>query len=180
MTDPRYQDIPSLEIPEVREDDGTSARIITGSFWGRKGPVTGIATDPLFLDIHVPPNRLRRFNVPVEKNAFAYVFGGSGHFLAASNPIPAPTEYIFEQGVTDPIPAHPVENRNLILFDTGNEIVVQSGELGIRFLLVSGRPLKEPVAWQGPIVMNSHEELMTAFRDYREGTFIKKGKAPVA
>lgn len=173
MMDPRYQDIPSGEIPEVTEDDGSKARIITGNFWGKTGPVTGIVTDPRYLDITLPPNRERTFKIQLEQNAFAYVFMGSGRFYGASDPRAVMTEYITHQGATDPIPSHPAENRNLILFDQGDEIKVRAGEEGMRFLLVSGQPLKEPVAWHGPIVMNTHEELVRAFDEYQRGTFLK-------
>jgi len=173
MMDPRYQDIPSVEIPEVTEDDGTRARIITGSFWGKTGPVVGIETDPRYLDIIMPPGRTRRFKINLEHHAFAYVFSGSGHFRDASAPVPVMTEYVTDKGVSDPIAAHAVENRNLVLFDRGDEISVQAGPEGIRFLLVSGQPLKEPVAWHGPIVMNTREELIQAFDEYQKGTFLK-------
>jgi quercetin 2,3-dioxygenase len=176
MMDPRYQDIPSGEIPEVYEDDGTMARVITGNFWGKTGPVTGIVTDPQYLDITVPPHRERRFKLPLGQNAFAYVFEGSGFFFDASQPVPVQTEYVSETGISDAVQSHPVENRNLILFDTGDEIKVKTRESGIRFLLVSGQPLKEPIAWHGPIVMNSREELVQAFDEYSKGTFLKKGR----
>ncbi len=177
MTHPRYQDIPAGEIPEVTEDDGTRVRIITGHFWGKRGPVEGIAADPRYLDISVPPNTLRRFKVDLSHQAFAYVFAGSGEFRSASDPLLAPTEYVNEQGTTEAIPAHPAENRNLILFDTGDEVVVRSGEQGMRFLLISGQPLKEPVAWHGPIVMNTQEELQLAFEEFQRGTFLKESAA---
>jgi redox-sensitive bicupin YhaK (pirin superfamily) len=173
MVRPRYQDIPGGEIPEAIEDDGTRVRIITGEFWGKRGPVEGIAADPRYLDISLPPNTLRRFRTELSHHAFAYVFAGGGEFRSASEPIAAPTEYIGSGGTTDPLPAHPVENRNLVLFDTGDEVIVRSGEEGIRFLLVSGQPLKEPVAWHGPIVMNTEQELIEAFREFQDGTFLK-------
>jgi quercetin 2,3-dioxygenase len=176
MMDPRYQDISSVEIPEITDDDGTIARIITGTFWGKTGPVTGIVTDPRYLDISIPPEISKTIHVDLAHSAFAYVFEGNGIFQAASNPIPAPTEYVTRQGVSEAIPAHSVENRNLVLFDHGDELKVSAGMEGLRFLLVSGRPLKEPVAWHGPIVMNTQEELMTAFQEYQDGTFLKYHK----
>ena len=174
MTQPRYQDIQASQIPEVMEDDGTSIRVVTGEFGGKRGPVEGIAADPRYLDISVPPNKSRSFKVETTRHAFAYVFGGSGDFRGASDPSMAPTEYVNGEGTTDAIPAHPAENRTLILFDSGDEIRVAAGPAGIRFLLVSGEPLREPVAWQGPIVMNTREELMTAFQEYQEGSFLKQ------
>jgi quercetin 2,3-dioxygenase len=173
MTDPRYQDVPALEIPEVTEDDGTRARIITGDFWGKKGPVEGIAANPSYLDISIPPNTRRTIKVDTGKNAFAYVFAGSGWFRDASEPLPAPTEYVDSTGTTEAMPSHPAENRTLVLFDRGDEILVESREEGIRFLLISGEPLKEPVAWHGPIVMNTQQELYQAFEEYQKGTFLR-------
>jgi redox-sensitive bicupin YhaK (pirin superfamily) len=174
MTSPHYQDIEGGDIPDITEDDGTRARIITGEFWGKSGPVTGIAANPRFLDITVPPGKDRVIKIDLEHNAFAYVFEGKGEFIGASRPLSTPTEYVSSKGSSDPIASHPVENRNLILFDRGDEIRVRTGNESIRFLLVSGRPLKEPVAWYGPIVMNTQEELVQAFKEYEEGTFLKK------
>lgn len=173
MVAPRYQDIPGDEIPEVVEDDGTRVRVVTGAFWGAVGPVEGIAADPRYLDISVPPLRERAIKVETNRNAFAYVFAGSGTFRDASSPSRAPTEYVDEFGTTDALPAHPAENRTLVLFDTGDEIRVRAGEEGMRFLLVSGEPLREPVAWHGPIVMNTHEELRRAFDELQRGDFLK-------
>ncbi len=170
MTAPRYQDVEAKEVPEVVEDDGTSVRIVCGDFWGKKGPVDGIAADPRFLDVSVPPGVRRRLPVETSNTAFAYVFEGSGSFEDASAPQPVRTE---TGGVERYV--HPAEfgNRSLVLFDRGDEIVVQAGERGIRFLFVSGKPIEEPVAWRGPIVMNTDEELRQAYRELREGTFIR-------
>src|SRR6478609_4517257 len=165
MTDPRYQDIPSAQIPEVTEDDGTKARVICGEFWGTRGPVEGVAADPRYVDISVPPGRRRRFVVEVTRHAFAYVFAGSGTFRDASAPQAVRTE---AADGTDAI-TYDAKNHSLVLFDRGDEIVVQAGEDGIRFLLVSGRPLEEPVAWYGPIVMNTQAELNQAIADLRSG-----------
>ena len=164
MMPPRYQDIPAVEIPEVIEDDGSKARIITGDFWGKTGPVTGIVTNPRYLDITLPPNRERSIKVALEQNAFAYVFMGAGSFLDASNPTSVTTGEMVN---------HPAENRSLVLFDRGDEIRVRSGEEGMRFLLVSGQAIEETVAWYGPIVMNTREELIKAFDEYNNGTFLK-------
>ena len=170
MTPPRYQDISSGDIPEVIADDGTSARIICGSFWGKRGPVEGIAADPRYLDISVPPGKRKTLPVELTNHAFAYVFEGSGRFRNASDAMPVQTDVIGPGGTSLP---DEVGNRSLVLFDRGDEITVQAGEAGIRFLLVSGRPLREPVAWRGPIVMNTNEEIQQAFAELREGTFIK-------
>jgi redox-sensitive bicupin YhaK (pirin superfamily) len=170
MTDPRYQDIPSSAIPEVTEDDGTKARIIVGEFWGKRGPVEGVAADPSYVDISVPPNKLRRIKVEMTRNAFAYVFAGSGKFLDASDP-----RAVLTESAVDPnAPArYDAKNHSLVLFDRGDVIAVQAGPEGIRFLLVSGKPLKEPVAWYGPIVMNTQAQLQQAMRELQNGTFIK-------
>ena len=185
MTDPRYQDIPSAAIPEVTEDDGTKARIICGTFWGKTGPVEGVAADPNYVDISVPPNKLRRIKVDVTRNAFAYVFAGSGTFHGASDPQAVLTESAIDlTGVPndrssslgwDPnaTAKYDAKNHSLVLFDRGDEIVVQAGPEGIRFLLISGKPLEEPVAWHGPIVMNTQAEIQQAMRDLQTGKFIK-------
>jgi redox-sensitive bicupin YhaK (pirin superfamily) len=171
MTDPRYQDIPAGEIPEVTDDDGTKVRVICGSFWGKRGPVEGIAADPRYLDVWVPPGRRKRVPVESSRHAFAYVFEGSGTFRDASEPFGVLTEQV---GSDDAVVRETTGNRSLVLFDSGDEITVQAGEEGIRFLLVSGKPIKEPVAWYGPIVMNTEEELKQALLDLQSDTFIKR------
>jgi quercetin 2,3-dioxygenase len=170
MTDPRYQDIPSSAIPEVTDDDGTQARIICGEFWGKRGPVEGVAADPAYVDISVSPNKCKRIKVDVTRNAFAYVFSGSGTFRDASEPRAVLTEHTASQ---EAAPTYDAGNHSLVLFDRGDEIVVQAGPEGIRFLLVSGKPLQEPVAWYGPIVMNTDAELRQAMRELNDGKFIK-------
>jgi redox-sensitive bicupin YhaK (pirin superfamily) len=170
MTDPRYQDIPASAIPEVTEDDGTKARIIVGEFWGRKGPVEGVAADPRYVDISVPPGKRKRIHVETTRNAFAYVFAGAGTFRDASEP-----QAVLTESAADPNadPVYDAKNHSLVLFDRGDEIVVQAGPEGIRFLLVSGKPLEEPVAWHGPIVMNTDAELRQAMSELQNGTFIR-------
>ena len=170
MTAPRYQDIKAAEIPEVVEDDGTSVRVICGDFFGKRGPVDGIAADPMYIDVSVPPGRRRTLPVETTRQAFAYVFAGSGQFSNASGPLAVPTESV---GWADKTPPSDADNRSLVLFDRGDELVVQAGEEGIRFLLVSGEPLKEPVAWYGPIVMNTQDQLRQAFEELNRGTFLQ-------
>ena len=170
MTDPRYQDIPANAIPEVTEDDGTKARIICGEFWGKRGPVEGVAADPAYVDISVPPNTHKRIKVDVTRNAFAYVFAGSGTFRDASEPQAVLTEHTAKP---EAAPTYDATNHALVLFDRGDELVVQAGPEGIRFLLVSGKPLEEPVAWYGPIVMNTQAELRQAVQELQTGKFIK-------
>jgi len=172
MTAPRYQDVVGRDIPELAEDDGTRVRVVCGEFWGKKGPVEGVAADPRYLDIWVPPGKRRVLPVETTRHAFAYVFEGSGQFRDASAPRPVKTDL----GGTDEHTVYDtVGNRSLVLFDRGDEVVVQAGEQGIRFLLVSGKPLEEPVAWYGPIVMNTQQELRQAVFELQNGTFIKKG-----
>lgn len=169
MTSPRYQDVPSAEIPEVGDDDGTMIRVVCGSYADKRGPVDGIAADPRYLDVWIPPGRRKNLPVDTYNKAFAYIFEGSGAFRGASNPMPVKTEI----AGTDDTVLSEVGNRSLVLFDTGDEISVQAGEQGIRFLLVSGKPIQEPVAWAGPIVMNTVAELKQAYAELNDGTFIK-------
>lgn len=171
MTTPRYQDVSSKDIPEITDDDGTVVRVVCGEFWGRKGPVDGIAADPRYLDVWVPPGRRKTLPVETTRHAFAYVFDGIGSFRDASVPQPVRTESVGD--AAGRASSDETGNRSLILFDSGDEVTVQAGDQGIRFLLVSGKPIEEPVAWYGPIVMNTQEELNTALRDLRNGTFIK-------
>ncbi|MGH9573919.1 MAG: pirin family protein [Candidatus Acidiferrales bacterium] len=172
MTKPRYQEVKSGEIPDVTDDDGTHVRVVCGEFWGKKGPVEGVAADPIYLDISVPPGRRKSLPVEVVRHAFAYVFGGNGKFCNASEPLAVPTEAV---GWLETTPPSHADDRALILFDRGDEIEIQAGEDGIRFLLVSGKPLEEPVAWYGPIVMNTQEQLRQAFNELEMGTFLKTG-----
>lgn len=169
MTAPRYQEVQAKEIPQVTDDDGTSVRVVCGSFWGTQGPVDGIAAEPIYLDVSVPPGKRKKLPVETTRHAFAYVFAGSGKFCNASEPLAVPTESVKWLDTNPPVEA---DNRSLILFDRGDEVEVQAGEEGIRFLLVSGKPLGEPVAWYGPIVMNTQEQLQKAFEELKEGTFL--------
>jgi quercetin 2,3-dioxygenase len=171
MTAPRYQDIKAAEVPEVVDDDGTRVRVVCGDFWGKRGPVEGVAADPRYLDVFVPPGIRKTLKVEIERHAFAYVFEGSGNFRAASQPFGVLTEKT--DGVNEILVRERTGNRSLVLFDAGDEITVQAGDEGIRFILVSGKPIKEPVAWHGPIVMNSQSELQQAFAELRQGTFIR-------
>jgi redox-sensitive bicupin YhaK (pirin superfamily) len=170
MTDPRYQDIPASAIPEITDDDETRVRVICGEFWGKRGPVEGVAADPSYVDVSVAPNRRKRLKIETTRNAFAYVFAGSGTFRDASDPRAVLTESAVDPNAN---PKYDARNHSLVLFDRGDEIAVQAGEEGIRFLLVSGKPIEEPVAWYGPIVMNTQEELRQAMTEPQSGTFIK-------
>jgi len=171
MTPPRYQDVASREMAEVVDDDGTRVRVICGSFWGRKGPVEGIAADPTYLDVSVPAGLRKALPMDTRRNAFAYVFEGGGTFQDASDPLGVLTD---RPGPVENVAREQTGNRSLVLFDSGDEVVVRAGPEGIRFLLVSGKPIEEPVAWYGPIVMNTREELKQAYAELEAGTFIKK------
>ena len=170
MTAPRYQDVSAHDIPEVVDDDGTRARVICGEFWGKKGPIEGVAADPRYVDVSVAPGQHKRLAVETSRHAFAYVFAGSGSFRDASAPRGVLTEQV---DGSDGVMRERTGNRSLVLFDRGDEVVVQAGDEGIRFLLVSGKPIEEPVAWYGPIVMNTRQELQQAMADLQNGTFIK-------
>ncbi len=171
MTTPRYQDILAGSIPEVIDDDGTIVRVICGDFWGKRGPVDGIAADPRYLDVQVPPGKRKVLPVETDRHAFAYIFEGSGSFRDASRPFGVLTE---KGGPEEELLVREeTGNRSLVLFDRGDEVAVRAGPEGIRFLLVSGRPIEEPVAWYGPIVMNTQEQLRQAVAELNDGSFIK-------
>jgi redox-sensitive bicupin YhaK (pirin superfamily) len=154
MMEPRYREVKSPEIPEVTLEGGVKARIISGEAGGVRGPVRDIVIDPSYLDVSIPAGVEHTFAVQSGHTAFAYIFEGSG--LIPSSP------------------ADHLGNSSLVLFGDGDEIQIRAGDTGIRLLLISGKPLHEPIAWYGPIVMNTDAELELAFREYREGTFIKK------
>lgn len=171
MVAPRYQDVTSKDIPVVTDDDGTQVKIIVGKFWGKTGPVDGIAADPQYLDVFVPAGVKKTFKIDTYRRAFAYVFEGEGAFADAS----APSGVLLEKEVMgEEVNIRDMSgDRTLIRFGTGDEVTVQASEQGVRFLLISGAPIEEPVAWHGPIVMNTEDELRQAVRELRNGTFIK-------
>ena len=171
MTAPRYQDVQGKDIPVVTDDDGTEVKIIVGAFWGQTGIIDGIAADPQYLDIFVPAGVRKTFQIDTYRRAFAYVFEGAGAFCDAS----APQGVLLEKEIAgEEVNIRDLSgNRTLIRFGTGDEVTVQAGEEGVRFLLISGAPIDEPVAWHGPIVMNTQDELRQAMRDLRNNTFIK-------
>lgn len=160
MMDPRYRDVKSSDIPAVALDNGVTARVISGNVAGTDGPVRDIVIDPEYLDISVPPNTTLTHPTRQGHTVFAYVIDGSGCF-------DLPRESAAGNGT-------------LVLFDDGDEIAVSAEKEAVRFLLVAGRPIGEPVAWYGPIVMNTQEELRIAFEEYRNDTFIKTGADPSA
>jgi redox-sensitive bicupin YhaK (pirin superfamily) len=176
MTPPRYQEVKACDIPEIKDDDGTEVRVICGTFWGKVGPIDGIATDPIYIDVSVAPGRRKTLPVETMRHAFAYVFGGSGKFCNASGPLEVPTEAV---QWLDTAPPTAAADHSLVLFGRGDEVTVQAGDDGIRFLLVSGKPLEEPVAWYGPIVMNTQEQLRQAFIELEQGNFLKHSTNPL-
>lgn len=153
MMSPRYRDITAAEIPTLQRDDGTEIKIICGRVGDMSGPVTDVMIEPEYLDVSIPPNTVFTHPVPNDHTVFAYIFEGGGSFDKESNR---------ETG-----------NRSLILFDQGDWVAVTAGQEGVRFLLVSGKPLREPIAWGGPIVMNTQDELQQAFADLKDGTFVR-------
>ena len=174
MTTPRYQDIKANQIPVATDDDGATVKIVCGSYRGIKSPVAGVATDPNYLDVAIPSGKRKVLPVPVTRHAFAYVFEGDAKFCNASEPLAVPTE---GAGWAEAKPPTSADDRTLVVFDRGDDVTVQAGDRGVRFLLVSGKPLEEPVAWYGPIVMNTQEELRSAFEELSDGTFLKTGRA---
>lgn len=174
MIDPRYRDVKSSQIPEVSMSHGVKIKILCGEVKGTQGPVRDIVTDPEYLDVTLPPKS--RFIHPTKSRhtVFAYVIEGEVCFCQERNPF---TYEVEGENYFD-IQRNPfVTNGNLVLFDDGEQLVVSTEDEAGRFLLVSGKPIGEPVAWYGPIVMNSQEELQIAFEEYSNGTFIKQDKA---
>jgi redox-sensitive bicupin YhaK (pirin superfamily) len=172
MMNPRYQDVKQGEIPEVTVDGGTSIKIICGSVNGISGPVKDIVIDPEYLDITVPPETIFIHKVKKGYTVFAYVIHGCGHFEEGRD------SYSYEmEGANyfDMDRNCSMKEESLIIFDDGDEVIVTAGARPVRFILVSGKPIKEPVAWYGPIVMNTQEELKIAFSEYQAGTFVKHG-----
>jgi len=170
MVNPRYQDVKATEIPLLEDDDGSKIKVVVGDYKGILGPVDGIAAEPQYFDVYVPPHLTKKIEIDAYKNCFAYVFQGTADFAYSSDPIGVRIEKEFngeEVNIRDLS-----GNRTLIRFDAGDYISLKAGNEGVRFLLVAGKPIKEPVAWHGPIVMNTREELVKAFSDLRNGTFI--------
>jgi redox-sensitive bicupin YhaK (pirin superfamily) len=174
MRDPRYRDVKSVDIPEVALPGGVTVRVISGAVAKTRGPVRDIVIDPEYLDVAMPPQA--RFVHPTRAGhtVIAYVFEGEGCFSDAS----APSSYPVEPASDFDLERKTVQGDHaVVLYDDGAEIAVTTEDSAVRFLFISGRPLGEPVAWRGPIVMNTPEELQTAFREYRDGTFLKHAKA---
>lgn len=170
MINPRYRDLSNEEIPEVKLPNGTIIRIISGEVDGVKGPLGKIVIDPEYIDVTVPANSEFRHPTKQGHTVFAYIIGGRGYFGEVENPLTSEAE----ERVDSDRPGETIfDNGTLVLYEEGDEIMVFTGEEEVRFLLISGKPIGEPVAWGGPIVMNTQEELRIAFEEYKEGTFIK-------
>ncbi len=170
MMAPRYRDVKKEQIPELTLPDGIKIRIICGEVAGRQGPVRDIVIDPQYLDITVPPGREYSHAVPAGHTAFAFVVLGKAYFCKEKKPFTYEVEganYFDLQ--RDPF----VGPETLVLFEDGDQVLIMTEEEPVRLLLISGKPIGEPVAWYGPIVMNTQEELRLAFEEYQNGTFIK-------
>ncbi|WP_321368472.1 pirin family protein [uncultured Desulfuromusa sp.] len=153
MIHPRYRDITAAQIPKVTLKNGIEIKVICGRVDDVTGPVTDVMIEPEYLDVRVPANTTFSHATPNEHTVFAYVHAGSGQFSTDTDEIHS--------------------NKALILFERGDQVTITAGHEGVSFLLISGQPLKEPIAWGGPIVMNTHEELEQAFSEFQQGTFIK-------
>lgn len=173
MMDPRYRDVKNLQIPEVRLTNNVTVKIICGKVNGTSGPVQDIVTDPEYLDVTVPADTVFIHRVREGYTAFAYVIEGSGYFEPERDPYGYEVEgknyFDFKRDCL-------IGVESLVIFDDGDELSVATNGEGVRFLLISGKPIREPVAWYGPIVMNTQEELRIAFEEYQSGTFLKHGR----
>jgi redox-sensitive bicupin YhaK (pirin superfamily) len=170
MMDPRYQDVKKEQIPEIVLENGTRIRVVCGQVNEEQGPVRDIVIDPEYIDVMVPS--WSEFIHPTKRGhtVFTYVIEGQGYFCKEKNPF---TYEVQGSNYFDMQREPFVDNETLVLFEDGDQIMVSTETEPVRFLLVSGRPIGEPVAWQGPIVMNTQAELQIAFEEYRKGTFIK-------
>ncbi len=175
MMDPRYRDVKSDQIPEVKLDNGVKIRIICGKVNNVAGPVQDIVIDPEYLDVKIPPETGFRHRVIRGYTVFVYILDGKGIFEPEHDADQSESESknMSLAGMNKPF----IEAENLVLFDDGEELNISTGAEGVRFLLVSGKPLKEPVAWQGPIVMNTQEQLTIAFAEYHNNTFLKHNRS---
>lgn len=172
MMKPRYQDIKAAEIPSVTLENGSVVKVMAGTLAGVEGPVKDIVIDPEMLDVSMPAGTTFVHPLPQGHTCFAYVLNGEGYFDDRRD------AYAYEvvgRGWSDVERRCVCEPETVVLLEhEGESVQVTTADKPLRFLLVSGRPLNEPVAWQGPIVMNNQEELRTAFEEFRNGTFIKK------
>jgi quercetin 2,3-dioxygenase len=173
MMDPRYRDVKSKQIPEITTPEGVKIRIICGQVNSTRGPVQDIVTDPEYLDVTVPAGTEFKHPTMPGHTVLAYVIEGQARFCQEENPF----RYEVEGLNYFDLQRKPyIANESLILFEDGENVSVSTDAEAVRFLLISGRPIREPVAWYGPIVMNTQEELETAFAEFNNGTFIKAKK----
>lgn len=171
MMDPRYRDIKKDQVPLVRTENGVELRIICGTYEGVSGPVRDIIIEPEYLDISIPPNQIYKQQTRADSTVFAYIIAGSGYFDPNRDPFSHDIKTVDYLDLKNDCL---LSKENLIIFDKGDEISIETENDSVRFLLISGKPIREPIAWYGPIVMNTQEELRKAFEDYQNGTFIKK------
>jgi quercetin 2,3-dioxygenase len=173
MMEPRYRDVTREQIPEVVLSQGVKVKVICGRVNGTVGPVRDIITDPEYLDVSIPAGAEFRHPVPRGRTAFAYVTEGEAYFDpergAYSHEVVADNYFDLNRRCV-------CGNRTLVLYGDGDEVLVAAPTTAVRFLLISGRPIREPVAWYGPIVMNTQDELRLAFEEYQNGSFVKHGK----
>ncbi|HUI93484.1 MAG TPA: pirin family protein [Chitinivibrionales bacterium] len=177
MMEPRYRGILKSQVPEVTLANGVRIKIICGAVNGAEGPVSGIVTEPEYLDIFIPEKTEYSHKVKKGHTAFAYVIEGRGIFCNGTDP------YQYDMAGSnyfDMARDAELHAESLVLFGDGSVIAASTNDESMRFLLVSGEPINEPVAWYGPIVMNTQEELRIAFEEYNNGTFVKTGAAPDA
>jgi len=153
MMPPRYRDIKAAQIPTAKFENSVEVKVICGLVGEAAGPVTDVQIEPEYLDVFIPAGKMFKHPTPPEHTVFAYIYEGGGFFEQSS--------------------ARELSDKTLVLFEKGDEVVITAGQEALRFLLVSGKPLKEPIAWGGPIVMNSQEELQRAFEEFENGTFLK-------
>lgn len=173
MMGPRYRDVKAHQIPEISLKNGAIVKVICGTLNGTQGPVQDIVTDPEYLDVTVPAGATFTHPVKPGKNVFAYVIDGDGYFDqdrdAYGHEVIGENYFDFKRSCV-------CGDQTIVLYGDGEEVSVSPGKNGVRFLLVSGRPIGEPVAWYGPIVMNTQEELKVAFEEYQNGTFLKHAR----
>jgi redox-sensitive bicupin YhaK (pirin superfamily) len=170
MMEPRYRDISSAQIPEVNFDSGVQIKIVSGNIQDTKGPVQDIVIDPVYLDVTIPPGVTFSHSLSAGYTVFAYVLYGNGYFEPERDP------YGFEiigKNYFDFKRECIVDSGTLVIYEDGEVIEITAGDERLNFLLVSGKPIGEPIAWYGPIVMNTHDELRTAFAEFQNGTFLK-------
>ncbi len=174
MMDPRYREVTSKQIPAVKTAEGATVRIICGRLGEVEGPVREIVTDPEYLDVSLPAGTSFTHSVKPGYTVFAYVVEGEAHFDPGRNPF---DREAIGQSYFDMQASCLCAEGDIALYETaGDTVLVTTEKQPVRFLLISGKPLKEPVAWYGPIVMNTKEELKTAFQEFEAGTFIKQAR----